>query len=116
MAKLSKNNKYAICWLNSQGYSNKEISEEINVPLTQVSRTVKMLTDNKQQEAVVLEEEKVSKKQTSKDFMITKTSEKGNNHVAIMTKTAAQMNDEIAKKNKELINNLDRPGIFRPNK
>lgn len=114
MAKLSKNNKYAICWLNSQGYSNKEISEEINVPLTQVSRTVKMLTANEQEDVVL--EEKASKKQTSKDFMITKTSEKGNNHVAIMTKTAAQMNDEIGKKNKELINNLDRPGIFRPNK
>ena len=113
MAKLSKNNKYAICWLNSQGYSNKEISEEINVPLTQVNRTVKMLTTNEQEDAV---SEEVSKKQTSKDFMITRTSEKGNNHVAIMTKTAAQMNDEIAKKNKELINNLDRPGIFRPNK
>jgi adenosylmethionine-8-amino-7-oxononanoate aminotransferase len=113
MAKLSKNNKYAICWLNSQGYSNKEISEEINVPLTQVNRTVKMLTTNEQEETV---SEEVSKKQTSKDFMITRTSEKGNNHVAIMTKTAAQMNDEIGKKNKELINNLDRPGIFRPNK
>ena len=47
--------------------------------------------------------------------MITKTSGKGNSHVAIMTKAASEVNDEEKKKMEQTTNSsLDRPGIFRP--
>ena len=112
MAKLSKTNKYAISWLNQQGMTNEEISKELTLPLTQVARCIK--TETSKESGTASENEPVSK-QSSKDLMITKTSGKGNSHVAIMTKAASEVNDEEKKKMEQTTNSsLDTPGIFRP--
>lgn len=94
MPKLNKTQKYAICWLNSQGKSDVEISDELNISKKQVNDTI---ARNKTtiMNNIPTKTEPVFKKPTVKDLMITKTSSKKNNTVAIMTKEASEAADAL---------------------
>lgn len=115
MSKLTKSNEYAIQWLHQQGTSAEDISVDLELPLTQVKRYVKTKLpppEPKVEAQAETPKESQTVKKTSKDFMITKTSAKGNNSVAIMTKEASEMNDDARRKFSA--NNTNKPGIFRP--
>lgn len=111
MSKLTKSDEYAIQLLHQRGTSVEDISADLELPLTQVKRYVKTKLPPVEPKVEVQAEVPTVKK-TSKDFMITKTSAKGNNSVAIMTKEASEMNDEARRKFSA--NNSNKPGIFRP--
>lgn len=107
MPKLNKSQKYAIQWLHSTGLSVDGIATELNLNTDQVSSIVSQIEPKPQ---------KIDTKSVSaKDLMITHTSGKKINSVAIMTKEASEVADEIKKK-MPVIRNDDRKGIFRPKK
>lgn len=99
MPKLSKSNVYAILWLNSQNKTIDEIASELNLSVGQV------------QTHVPNPQEVSENKPNSKNLMITQTSGKGTNSVAIMTKEASEMVDTIKKNH---IAPKSTTGIFRP--
>jgi len=115
MSKLTKSNEYAIQWLHQQGTSVEDIAADLELPLTQIKRYVKTKlppVEPKVETQAESPPEVPQVKKTSKDFMITKTSAKGNNSVAIMTKEASEMNDEARRK--YTANKNNKTGIFRP--
>lgn len=103
MAKISKNNIYAIKYLYSQGMGVGDIAKELNlseeniIPIT----------------ADLDRAEPATKTVSSKDLMITKTSAKNNNSVAIMTKEASMKNDYDKTNRKPQISNKE-SHIFKP--
>jgi orotate phosphoribosyltransferase-like protein len=101
MAKLSKANFYAIQWLNSQGKSSTEIAQELNISQKQVESNI----------TPQAEQSTDASKITPKNLMITQTSGKGTNTVAIMTKQASELGDELKKNHVPPRSNV---GIFRP--
>lgn len=103
MANVSNSKKYATLWLYSQGKSSKDISEELGMSIESVDKIIEEAPPKPNVENTV--------PINSKNLMITHTSGKKNNTVAIMTKEASELNDAKAKKIPE------RPitkGIFRP--
>lgn len=107
MAKLSKINTYAILWLSNCGYTIEQIVEDIGVTEKQVSS--------------VLDQHSTSIKSSSttpnaKNLMITHTSGKKLNNVAIMTKDASAMADENRKTAQSSSGRNQEKNIFRPNK
>lgn len=107
MARLNTTQKYAILWLNSTGLEADDIAKELKIESSQVKNIIKKLpqtetTENK------------TKKTTSKDLMITESAA-GKYNVAIMTKSASEMNDEASKQNKTTAQQLAKPYIYRPN-
>lgn len=92
MARLSKSNKYAILWLNSQGNSAENICKELGVTTKQID---KILSEQPQIQQPQPENKPVSKT-SSKDFMI-RHSQNNNNSVSIMTQQASMINDEARK-------------------
>lgn len=100
MAKLNKSNIYAIQWLNSIGFSVSQIAEELNLSEANVAANIQTPD--------------VSTQKTShnpKNLMITQTSGKGTNTVAIMTKQASELGDELKKNHTAP---KSQTGIFRP--
>lgn len=90
MAKLSKVNKYAVLWLNSQGHDTDTISKDLKLSIKQV-------------ESVVSEHKPISAPpttqvaaRTAKDFMI-RHSQNNVNNVSIMTQQASMIADEARK-------------------
>lgn len=107
MSKLTKTQKYAIQWLHSTGSDVNTIAKELNITPVQVSTLV-----HKAEPPVITNSvHPVS----AKDLMITHTSGKKINSVAIMTKEASQIADE-SQKNAPQIKTEDQKGIFRPKK
>jgi len=101
MSKLSKSNFYAIQWLNSQGKTSEDIAKELKLSISQVEKNI-----------VQTPQEITSpKKITPKNLMVTQTSGKGTNTVAIMTKEASQLVDELKKNH---VSPKSSVGIFRP--
>lgn len=105
MAKLSKANKYAILWLNHTGESIDKISSELGVSEKQINEA---LTTNVQAQAMP--------QPNAKNLMITHTSGKKLNTVAIMTKDASAMADETRKQAISSPGRNQEKNIFRPNK
>lgn len=108
MAKLSKVNKYAILWLNHSGFSIDQIVSELKVTEQQVSTLIETQLDQ--------EPPKALPKSNPKNLMITHTSGKRLNNVAIMTKDASAMADETRKNNSNSTGRNQDKNIFRPNK
>jgi hypothetical protein len=84
MAKVSKNNIYAIKYLFAQNLTVDQIASEVNLSIDSVQ--------------TVIDSENLSPPippppPSPKDLMITKTAVKKNNTVAIMTQEASMMND-----------------------
>lgn len=91
MARLSKSNKYAILWLNSQGNKSEDIAKELGVTTKQID---KILSEKIVESAP--SENKPVVPNTSKDFMI-RHSQNNINSVSIMTQQASMLNDEARK-------------------
>lgn len=108
MAKLSKVNKYAILWLNYSGFSIEQIVSELKVTEQQVSTLIETQAEQ--------EPTKVLPKSNPKNLMITHTSGKRLNNVAIMTKDASAMADETRKHSINSTGRNQDKNIFRPNK
>lgn len=92
MSRISKIQKYAVLWLNSQDYTHQQIKEELDLTDSQIKNVLKT---NK-----VSHEHGVSKQSSlpnSKKLMITE-SQAGTHKVSIMTKAASEVNDENRKK------------------
>ena len=106
MASLTKMNKYAILWLNSQGYSNENISKELDISIKQIDKLI-----NKNPSQLKTSSEPV-KKYPSKELMITESANK-KNRVSIMTKESSAINDEKRKNTQTKSSKLEK-GIFRP--
>lgn len=101
MAKISKNNIYAIKYLFSQNFTTEQIASETNLSVESVQSVI-------ESENLI----KVNQQPTAKDLMITKTAVKKNNTVAIMTQEASMMNDHNRSK---LSNPQKTPDhIFKP--
>jgi hypothetical protein len=108
MARLKKSQEYAILWLYQENKSPKEISEELSLTEKQVVSCIKRNAP----ETTTSQKTESNNKKSSKDFMITHTSSKQDNTVAIMTKEASEMNDEFTKKNRPTYNN-NTPNIHK---
>jgi hypothetical protein len=87
MAKLSKNNEYAIKYLINQGHNVEHIVKELGVTKSQVEKII-TTTQTKTTPA---------KTDKTKDLMIRQTSAKKINSVSIMTESASQLGDEFIK-------------------
>ena len=109
MSRITKVQKYAIYWLNHSGKSVEEISKELDIKHSQIST---IITANSQPELtnVAIQPSK------TKDLMITHTSGKKINSVAIMTKEASEIADEAKKKIPVTKGRDSERGIFRPKK
>lgn len=109
--KITKQISYAINWLISQNKTIKEISEELNITEKQII-TYMEKNNITQADRLAIKSSKAQSK--SKDLMIRHTSHKKVNNVAIMTKEASEVNDELKKK---LNNQSNRNSncIFKPN-
>lgn len=113
MSKLNKTQTYAIKWLDSQNFAPIKIADELKLTLKQVSSVLeknsKVAEDNK----IETKSSPVSNK--PKNMMINQTSVKKNNSVAIMTKEASAMNDELQKKAEQSSVKRSSKDIYRPN-
>jgi orotate phosphoribosyltransferase-like protein len=105
MAKLNKTQKYAIQWLNSTGYASEAIAKELNLTVEQIESIIPKVD-------TPVADNKVQSISSAKDLMITHTSGKKINSVAIMTKEIV----DTSNKNAPVINIDNKKGIFRPKK
>lgn len=110
MSDISNTKKYAIYWMNHSGSDVSSISSELKISKDKI---LEILGD--QVSSATRNENKENHKINTKDLMITKTSVKGNNSVAIMTKEASEINDSKRSKYTNQSNDIEK-GIFRPNK
>ena len=95
MPRLSKNNEYAILWLNSQGQDVSYIAKELKLSKQQVENTLsKFNTDTVVNTNTDKSIDQTPK--TAKDFMI-RHSQNNINNVSIMTQQASMMADETRK-------------------
>ena len=111
MARLSKLQIYSIKWLNSQGKNIDEIANELNLKLT-TKQMEKIITP------AIIKEEPVAVVPTIgvKDLMITSTSGKNNNTIAIMTKDASAAADHARTSSSSDPRSLNKNSIYRQKK
>jgi orotate phosphoribosyltransferase-like protein len=101
----SKNNKiqnYAAQWLHHTGLSNEDIAKELSLDIEKVNSMITSETSP---------EPSNTSKSRAKNLMITHTSGKKINSVAIMTQEASEVCDAARQSAPPAVN--DR-GIFRP--
>jgi orotate phosphoribosyltransferase-like protein len=99
MAKISKNNIYAIKYLFGQGLTPEQMSDELNLTVENI-------------QSIIESENLKIATPTAKDLMINKTANKNTNSVSIMTKEASMMNDHNRSK---IAGKKETPGhIFNP--
>lgn len=103
MSRISKNNKYAICWLHSQGKDIDYISKELKLPKEQINKFIKNNTSNNIDNQEQITNNNTNKPKTAKDFII-HHSQNNKNNVSIMTPQASMLADE-ARKSYPLNNN-----------
>jgi len=108
---MTNNNKYAIYYLNDEGFDAKKISKELQLKITEVKEVLKN-RETKQAEKIKTTSSKIN----SKNLMITETAGKGTKSVAIMTKAASEVNDEFKKNTNSTRSRTAKSAIFKPNK
>lgn len=108
MSRIRKSEKYAVLWLSSQGIGADDIAQELDLKITQVKNVIKNNGGSPDSDSSNV----TMSKPSSKNLMITE-SQSGKHKVAIMTKAASEMNDDMAKKHRAT-NNKDNPNIYRP--
>lgn len=108
--KLTKSSTYAINWLYSMGKTVDQIAEELKIKKDSVVEYLEKYSPQ-QHDELATKTSSTSKK-TSKDLMITRTRDKKINNVAIMTKEASELNDQLKKKTHSKKKNSG--CIFRP--
>lgn len=103
--KKNKTQEYAILWLHSIKKNNADIAEELGIGVEKVEAVIRVNSEPKAAK---------SNRSKSQSLMITETSNKKNNSVAIMTQEASSLNDEMKKKFRG--KRADTQGfIFKPN-
>lgn len=112
MARLNKTQKYAVLWLNSQGWAPTKIANELSLTDSQVENAVKSGGTSGEEPKIKTVSSPVKQQSPSKNLMITESAGKTRS-VSIMTKEASQLNDEF-KKNVNSVPKRQK-GIFRPN-
>lgn len=105
--KKNKNQEYAILWLNSQNKKHGDIADELGIGIEKVEAVIRVHSEPKAST-------KAKKESKSKALMITKTSQKQNASVAIMTQEASALNDDLKKKFSGKSKDTQ-DFIFRPN-
>jgi predicted transcriptional regulator len=108
MTKITKSVSYAINWLVTQGKKAEEIATELKLTEEQVTAYLKKNT-----KALPIKSSPVNSK--SRDLMIRHTRDKKNNSVAIMTKEASEVNDELKRKLITEGSKRNQDCIFKPN-
>lgn len=115
MSKINKSDKYAVLWLNSQGYSIDNISKELKLTEVQIKNIVKKYIDDQpRQDKIPTTSSSVSGLSNPKHLMITE-SQSGKHKVAVMTKAASELSDEARKTNTKQSYTKPLPHIYRPN-
>lgn len=109
--KMTKNLKYAISWLYSQGNSVEQIAEELKLDNEQVAAHIEKNHPQVAPAQIPTTTSPVSNK--SKDLMIRHTRDKKSNTVSIMTKEASEVHDSLRPKLN--CGNKNDDCIFRPN-
>lgn len=111
MSRLTKNNTYAILWLNHSGMTPEDIVKELDVTIKQVNGVLEKHNSTNTTNSIKTTQQSVGT--NNKNLMITETINKKSKNVAIMTQQASAANDELRKKasNNSTKNN---PSIFRP--
>lgn len=104
MSKLNKIQIYAIRWLNSQNHTSEKIAEELKLNIEQVNQTIEKHSKASDEPSIT------TKKAPVNNPMITKTSGKGTNNVAIMTQEASSLHDSM----KPSLRSTTNQSIFRP--
>jgi uncharacterized protein YoxC len=116
MPRLTKTEIYAIRWLNSQSKNLQEICEELKLLEKQVQAILEKnhgsATKNNNIKNAT---EKANKKPPVTDLMITNTSNKKINSVAIMTKEASEVSDANKHTNSPSMSKSFKNSIYRPN-
>lgn len=106
MSRLNKTQIYAIRWLNSQNIQPDKIASELDLNIEQVTKTIEKYGVDNTKNGIQ------SKSTPAKlNNIITETSGKKTNSVAIMTKEASEIHDAARSKTKSTINEK---AIFRP--
>lgn len=103
-------NTYAVYYLSDKNKSVKEISEELGL----TSKVVDDILSSRETEKNA-SINTTSSKVTSKDLMIRETSNKKTKSVAIMTKSASEVNDSFRQKINSATSRTSRNAIHRPN-
>jgi len=106
MSRLNKTQIYAIRWLNSQNVSNEKIASELDLNTEQVAKTIEKYGANNSNNGI---KSKTTPAKVS--HMITETSGKKTNSVAIMTKEASEIHDAARNQHHPIMNEK---AIFRP--
>jgi hypothetical protein len=112
MPRLNKTEKYAICWLSSNGKTPIEISDELKIPVKQVNDTIAKNKINNTDNNIPTNTKPVYKKPSVQDMIITRTAGKKIGGVSIMTKEASEAADALRHKTSPKLNN----NIYRLNK
>lgn len=120
MARLSNVQIYAIRWLHSQNTTLDKIVSELDLTEKQILNTLEKFAEakteaTKQEIRTASEPVSAEKPITPKSLMITKTSNKETPSVAIMTKAASELADEMRKNMVPHEVPDHKRGIFRPN-
>lgn len=120
MARLNNIQIYAIRWLHSQNTPLEKIISELDLTEKQILNTLEKFTETKTEvtkQEIKTASEPVSASSLSnpKNLMITQTSSKQTNSVAIMTQAASQLADEMKKNMAPHHVPDEKRGIFRPN-
>lgn len=117
MAKLTKNNTYAINWLNHLGKDIDDIALELKLTKDQVVSVLEKHQPTRASDdnnPIKTASESTAKQIVSKNLMINQTSAKKSNNVMIMTKEASIINDDLKKNMRSSKPTLSKH-IFKPN-
>jgi len=106
---ISNTKIYAILWLSHKGKDANEIAKELKIPLESVQDAIDTDINSNNMNK---KEDSITQKIDSKNLMITHTSGKKTNSVAIMTKEASEINDIKNKSSIKSDKNIK--GVFRP--
>jgi predicted transcriptional regulator len=112
--KINKNLGYAINWLNHLNKSNEQIAKELDLTPKQVKSFLEKNHTNDSKSELVTKQSPVTI--NSSDLMIRHTRDKKINNVAIMTKEASAINDELRKINLSKASTRNQDCIYRPKK
>jgi len=110
MSRITKSQKYAVLWLNSQSKNDEEISKELNLTTKQVNSVLKSSVKPENPPSNNLETK--TKPMNSKNLIIKETNNK--QKVAIMSKEFSMISDELKKNHKNSIN-VKKPNIYKIN-
>jgi predicted transcriptional regulator len=111
--KINKTIGYAIRWLNHTNLSVDEIANELELTSKQVKN---FLEKNYNNDSPQLTTKQSPVTISSSDLMIRHTRDKKTNTVAIMTKEASAINDEMRKINSTKISSKYKDCIHKPKK